>query len=194
MDVKTKRLLMVAVPVCAAALIIFALTKIDPERRKAKVAAAAAAKTAVMDAPSGNPVADRAHERKSLELELAKNPAHSPILFRLAEIARDEGKNSEAIEHLRAILEHEPSNTEARIELGRILFDTGAVDKAIEETKKVLEQDPKQVDALYNLGAIYANTNRPDLARQFWTQAAASNPGSDSGKRAAESLNKLPPH
>lgn len=140
---------------------------------------------------SGNPTADRVHELKALEEEIRKKPEHPPILFRMAQLASELGKDADAIGYLRRLLNAEPGNNEARLELGRLLYASNDLEGAIAETKKILESDPKQVDALYNLGAIYANLNNVEAARSYWNRAVASNPSSDSGKRAEQSLPKL---
>lgn len=136
-------------------------------------------------------VAEQLHEVKALEAELQKKPNHAPILFRLAQLARERDKPAEAIPPLRQILVQEPGNLEARLELGRALYDTGDVQGALEETNRILTASPKHVDALYNMGAIYANLNQVQLARDYWTRAVASAPDAESGKRAAESLQRL---
>jgi tetratricopeptide (TPR) repeat protein len=142
---------------------------------------------------SGNPTADRVHELKALEEELQKKPEHPPILFRMAQLSSELGKNTDAVSYLRRLLKVEQANNEARLELGRLLYETNDLQGSIAETAKILESDPKQVDALYNLGAIYANLNKPDTAREYWNRAVASAPSSESGKRAKESLLKLSP-
>jgi tetratricopeptide (TPR) repeat protein len=141
--------------------------------------------------PATEMAADTRHEAMALQAELQKKPNHVPILIRLAQIARESGKPAEGIPHLRKVLELEPKNTEARLELGRDLYDTGDVTGALSVTNQILIENPKNADALYNMGAIYANSSKPDIAREFWTRAVASDPTSDSGKRAAESLPRL---
>ena len=118
-------------------------------------------------------------------------PGHPPILFRMAQIDRENGKNAEAINLLKKILQQEPDNAEAHLELGRTLYETGDVAGAIEQTKQILKKNPKHADALYNLGAMYANSNNIPLARDYWTKAAASDPGSESGKNAQKGLQQL---
>ncbi len=134
---------------------------------------------------------DKRHEALALEAQLQKKPDHVPILTRLAQIARENGKPAEAIPYLRKIVSLEPKNAEAHLELGRDLYDTGDVAGALEQTNQVLAAEPNNADALYNMGAIYANSNKIDVARDYWKRAAASDPASDSGKRAADSLQRL---
>src|SRR5437879_1720046 len=134
---------------------------------------------------------DKRHEAMALESELRKKPNHVPILFRLAQLARENGKNTEAVTHFRKIIELEPKNREAHLELGRTLYDIGDVTGALEQTNRILMEKPSDVDALYNVGAIYANSNKMDLARDYWTRAVKSAPNSESGQKAAEGLKRL---
>jgi tetratricopeptide (TPR) repeat protein len=132
-----------------------------------------------------------AQELQTLQEHLQKKPGHTPILFRMAQLSREMGKTSEAAERLKEILRQEPDNLDARLELGRVLYELGDVAGAIEETERILAKNPQHVDALYNLGAIYANQNRNDLARQYWTQAVAGDPKSESGQNAQRGLQQL---
>lgn len=131
------------------------------------------------------------HELAALTQELEKNSDHTPILLRMAQLARDLGRTGEAIEHLRSALEVEPDNAAARLELGRSLYETGDLSGAIRQTTLVLEQEPTSVDALYNLGAMYGNTMDDARAREFWERAVAIAPDSASGRLAARGLSQL---
>ncbi len=142
-------------------------------------------------ASSSNSTADRVHELKALQEELAKKPEHPPILLRMAQLSSELGKPADAISYLERLVKADPKNVDGRLELGRLLYESNDVQGSMRETAKILEINPKQVDALYNLGAIYANLNNAATARTYWTRAVASDPGSDSGKRAREGLEKL---
>jgi tetratricopeptide (TPR) repeat protein len=181
---------MIAV-VAVAGAIAAPLILLEKHRRAGSAPSSAARPSGPIS--SGNPTADRVHELKALEEELVKKPEHSPILFRMAQLAGELGKSADAIGYLRRLLKTEPGNTEARLELGRLLYANNDLEGAVAETKKILDSDPKQVDALYNLGAIYANLNNVETARSYWNRAVASDPVSDSGRRAKESLPKLGP-
>ena len=134
---------------------------------------------------------EREHEIKALKGELEKNPAHLPILMRLAQVSRDSGKLSDSARYLNDAVTQSPKNVEAHLELGRALFETGDVDGAIRSTERVLELVPDHVDALYNLGAIYGNLSQDDRARTYWEKAVAVAPASESGRRAKENLTRL---
>jgi tetratricopeptide (TPR) repeat protein len=172
----------------AAAIVIFVALTLLMRTKDSSARATGQAETQPVAADAG---AEKRHEAKSLEAELQKKPNHVPILFRLAQLARDNGQHAEAAAHLRKIVELEPKNTEARLELGRNLYDAGDITGALEQTNRILTDDPKNVDALYNIGAIYANSDKADVAREYWTRAVASAPDSESGKRASEGLKRL---
>ncbi len=142
-------------------------------------------------ASSGNSTADRVHELKALEEELAKKPEHPPILLRMAQLSSELGKPADAISYLQRLVKADPKNVDGRLELGRLLYENNDVQGSMRETAKILELNPKQVDALYNMGAIYANLNNLAAASTYWSRAVASDAGSDSGKRASEGLEKL---
>lgn len=130
-------------------------------------------------------------ELESLQQQLSKKPNHTPVLLRLAQVARETGKLEEAARHLRQVLQQEPQNREARLELGRALYETGDIAGAIKETQDLLTKDPRDVDALYNLGAIYGNMKQDDSARKYWLEALAIAPGSPSGQLAKQGLTQL---
>ena len=134
---------------------------------------------------------DPTHEKAALEEELKKKPDHAPILLRLAELARDAGQPRQAAEYLKKAVAADSKSLDARLELSRTLYEINDVEGALAETKRLLADRPNQIDALYNIGAIYANLGKADLARQYWTQAVAVDPNSDSGRKSADALAKI---
>ena len=137
------------------------------------------------------PPQDPTHEKAALEEELKKKPDHAPILLRLAELARDAGQPKQAAEYLKRAVAADSNNVDARLELSRTLYEMNDVDGALAETKRLLAGHPNQIDALYNIGAIYANLGKTDLARQYWTQAVATDPNSDSGRKSSDALTRI---
>lgn len=134
---------------------------------------------------------EKLHEKLALEEQLKKKPGHAPILFRLAELAKEAGRPAEAAAHLRTILKQEPKNLEARLELGRVLFDSGDVTGALEQTRAILDVHPNHAEALYNLGAIYGNLRQDEKAYEYFERAAAAAGESEIGKRARANLAQL---
>ena len=135
---------------------------------------------------------DNRHESKMLEEALRKKPQHTPVLFRMAQLAETSGDNSKAAEHLREILRQEPDNEDALLELGKVLYQLGDVAGAMQQTNALLKLKPDHPDALYNLGAIYGNLGDVGLARQQWDRLVAVSPQSESAKRARSMLDQLP--
>ncbi len=130
-------------------------------------------------------------EMQTLDQHLKKKPDHTPILFRLAQVAREMGRPAETAEHFRQILRQEPANKEARLELGRVLYEMGDIGGAMRETQELLKKDPANIDALYNMGAIYANLNQEAQAREYWLRVISAGPASPSGQLARQSLGQL---
>ena len=184
MDIK-KRIVIAAVPLAiGGATLLFLQTLMRrPEPGKASGSAATSSPAAIPENP--------AHERAALEEQLKQKPGHPPILMRLAEMEREAGRTSGAVTYLRQAVQQDPKNGDARLELGRALYDAGDIEGAIRETKQLLADHPDHVDGLYNLGAIYANQGRFDLAREYWSKAAAADPLAESSRRAKDSLAQL---
>ncbi len=175
--------------VAIAVVIFLTFEKLDHHSTDTKIRPAES--SASVPAPPADATASKDHELKALAVELEKKPNHGPILMRMAQLDREMGKPADAVAHLRQLTKAEPENVEAHLELGRSLYETNDITGAIEETNRVLKLSPKNVDALYNMGAIYANVNKPDLARQYWTDAVTADAASDSGKRAQQALGQV---
>ena len=131
------------------------------------------------------------HELKALAVQLEKKPGHIPVLLRMAQLERDQGKLDDAAGHLRDAVAGEPGNQDAHLELGRLLYERKDVTGAISETERVLALNPKHVDALYNLGAIYANLGNTERARSYWSKAVEVDAAAESARKAKEGLTKL---
>jgi tetratricopeptide (TPR) repeat protein len=181
---KNRKLWTAVIPLAVGGVILGSLYFINSYQRETPKSQSATTDSATLPQ---NP----AHEKASLEEQLKKNPGHTPILMRLAELEQQAGNPAGAVPHLKQILEKDPGNEEARLELGRSLYDAGDVEGATKETKQLISDHPKNVDGLYNLGAIYANQNQLQLAQQYWMKAVAASPNSDSGRKAQDGLAKL---
>ena len=95
------------------------------------------------------------------------------------------------MDYLKRAVAENPANEDALLELSKAFDEVGDMEGALRETKRLLMAHPDNVDGLYNLGAIYANRNQLDLARQYWTRAAAGKPDSESGRKAREGLKQI---
>lgn len=157
----------------------------------AEAGTAGSSATTVADHPPMAPLDHNLDDPAALEAALEKNPNHTPILMRLAELALNNGDAKRAAEHLRDAVAQDPSNREARLELGRALWEAGNREGAESETAALLEVDPNNVDALYNMGAIQANQGQKAQAVEYWSRAVAVDPASPSGQSAQNGLNIL---
>jgi tetratricopeptide (TPR) repeat protein len=184
MNWKNRKLWTAVIPLAACAGIFLLLGGLNSFKSRPTPTASVKAVDANAAAPQ-----DPTHEKAALEEELKKKPGHAPILMRLAELAKDQPK--QAADYLKQAVAADPKNVDASVELSRTLYALNDVDGALAETKRLLVARPNQVDALYNLGAIYANLGKLDLARQYWTQAVATDSASDSGRKSADALTKI---
>ncbi len=140
---------------------------------------------------TANPVPNKEHELKVLELALKKKPGHAPVLFEMAKIESEQGHLPDAAKHLSELVKSEPGNAEARLELGKVLFQLGDVQGAIAQTDEILKSHPDYEGALYNLGAIYGNLGNKERAMEYWNRLIALYPESENGKKARQMMSQL---
>jgi len=175
----------------SAVLLIIALTVVGLYMRIGRTPARAETSAGSMLKAHGGTIRADPHEEEMLATALKKNPGHTPVLLKLAEIESGNGRLQEAAGRLRKILESEPDNVDANLELGRILFELGDIRGAIEHTEEILKSHPMHEDALYNMGAIYANIGNPKRAKMFWSRLAGLHPGSPGAQKAHLMLTRL---
>jgi tetratricopeptide (TPR) repeat protein len=114
------------------------------------------------------------HEKVFLTEQLRRNPGHTPILLRLAQIERNQGDLRAAQEHLKQAVAADGKQTDAHLELGLLCWEMSDFVAAEAQNRAVFRIDPGQPDALYNLGAIFANRGDARQAREFWLNAVRS--------------------
>ncbi len=185
---KPRRLLLgSALALSAGAVVFIAGFGLTLHRSDATAPAGSAGRSAT---PPGQ-FDTQVHERKMLEAALQKKPDHKPLLFRLAQLAEQDGHNDVAEQRLRAILKTDPDDADAQVELSKLLFDRGDINGALSTTQHLLARQPDHPDALYNLGAVYANLGNQTKARECWTRLIAAHPDSESAARARQMLPRL---
>ena len=131
------------------------------------------------------------HEKVFLNEQLRRNPKHTPIVLRLAQIERQEGNLAEARRHLEEAVAADGSQVDLRLELGLVCSEMGDVAAAEEQNREVLRLAPGQPDALYNLGAIAANRGDAQQARQYWMSAVGSGRASDAAAKSLAAIQRL---
>lgn len=88
----------------------------------------------------------------------------------------EKGQTDEAVKHMRAALEINPSFAEARSNLAMVLAQNGRLQEAIAEYQKALMTDPRSADAHYNLGNALLQNGQPDDAIIQYQKAFEINP------------------
>jgi Flp pilus assembly protein TadD len=148
--------------------------------------------------PTGDPGNGRSapawnttHEKIFLNEQLRRNPKHTPIVLRVAQIERQEGNLAGARRHLEEAVAADGAQVDLRLELGLVCSELGDVAAAEEQNREVLRLAPGQPDALYNLGAIAANRGDARQARQYWMSAVGSGRGSDAAAKSLEAIRRL---
>ena len=131
------------------------------------------------------------HEKAFLNEQLSRNPNHTPIVLRLAQIERAEGDLAGARRYLEEAVASDGAQVDLRLELGLVCSEMGDVAGAEEQNREVLRLKPGQPDVLYNLGAIAANRGETLEARQYWMSAVASGPSTDAAVKSLEGIQRL---
>jgi len=142
-------------------------------------------------ASQGRQPMNAAHEKVFLNEQLRRDPTHTPILLRLAQIERSEGDLQGARKHLEQALVNDRKQVDVHLELGLVCWELGDFAAAEEQNRAVLRLDPGQADALYNLGAIYANRGDAKQARDFWAIAVRTGRNSDAAEKSKRAIERL---
>ena len=149
------------------------------------------------------PKANR-HSAELLGKVLARDAGHSGARGALAELALYEGRNDEAVEHLREVLKQNQHDCSLRTLLGWALVRTGK-EEAAAEFSQAAGNESDQVSALIGLAGVHIRTGRLDQADEAVERILAQRPAdrwgrllkvmvlrkSGSGPAAAEVLRQL---
>lgn len=82
----------------------------------------------------------------------------------------EQGKNQEALEKYKSILEEFPDAYIVNRNIGNCYFKMEKYDKAVEFYKKVLEEEPDNKDLIMSIGNCYANQGKSDLALEWYNK------------------------
>ena len=126
-----------------------------------------------------------------LKSAVERNPEDTLALREYADFLAASHKMDEVINYYEKILEKDKSRSDIYFSLSIIYYNKNDFIKAEDQNKKVLAYNPQNQMALYNIGAIAATQGDVDKAKEFWSRVIKINPQSETGKLAAESLEKL---
>ena len=84
--------------------------------------------------------------------------------YYLALVARDQGRDAEAIERLEELLRRHPDHASSCEALGGLMMNGRRYDEAERLLRRAVELNPKSVKANYQLGLLLARTGRREEA------------------------------
>ena len=142
-------------------------------------------------APESSSAWNITHEKVFLTEQLRRNPGHTPILLRLAQIERSAGDLRAARERLEQAAAVDSKQVDVHLELGLVCWEMGDLAAAEKQNREVLRIEPGQPDALYNLGAISANRGDYKQAREFWLEAVRSGRNTDAADKSRRAVDRL---
>ena len=114
-------------------------------------------------------VGNQAEARQHLDAGLREfDPAHSRWEWRIttARVQHLEGKTSQALEELQAVLSEHPDQPDALHLQGRLFLDLGDIRRAIEVLTNVSRRRPIDADVQYLLGQACARDQQVELAEK----------------------------
>ena len=89
-------------------------------------------------------------------------PGYADAHYLLGRIEQDQGRNPEAIAHLRSALRANDKEPQFHRTLGEVCFTLGHWDEAIVHFQNVVELDPSNFDCWTNLGVAEIGMGRPE--------------------------------
>jgi Tfp pilus assembly protein PilF len=144
---------------------------------------------------SGPPAADaKARARGELEEEIKIDPNNAGAEYVLGELARQDGKDKEAIEHFTRATKLDAGFEDAFIGLGRTLLTDDRAADAIAPLEAAVKLDPDSPIAHFNLATAYSRTGRKNEAtREFNALKVASEKLKQTKQDVREGIAGAPP-
>ena len=117
--------------------------------------------------------------RISQEIWIEWSKSGSPAMDLLLERGRNAmmlGHPEIAIEHLTALIDHDPDFAEGWNARATAYYQTGNLGPAIADIGHVLTLNPRHFGAMAGLGAIFEELEKPEQALEIYHEALAINP------------------
>ncbi|MEJ5304539.1 MAG: tetratricopeptide repeat protein [Ignavibacteria bacterium] len=127
----------------------------------------------------------------SLKQIVNNNPKDTIALNHLGFFLLQAHKFDEAETYFENLLKINPDRLDVLNVLAEVNFNLQKFDKSENYLKKIIRLEKNNEVAKYNLGVVYVMQGKKDEARKVWTELVKSNPNSDLGKMAKESLEGL---
>jgi len=136
----------------------------------------------------------KAAARRELEAELKIDPANAGAEYVLGELARQDGKDADAIAHFGRATKLDAGFADAFIGLGRTLLAADRAADAIPPLQTAVKLEPESPIAHFNLATAYSRTGRKDDAeREFALLKQVSEKLKASTDRVRQGINAAPP-
>ena len=121
----------------------------------------------------------RAAARIEREIWTEWSKSGSPAMDLLLQRGRDAmaaGKTDEAIEHLTALIDHDPDFAEGWNARATAYFNAGQYGPSVADIAEVLKRNPRHFGAMAGLGAILEQLGKPQRALEVYRAALAIHP------------------
>jgi Tfp pilus assembly protein PilF len=131
--------------------------------------------------------------RKEFEAELKIDPQSAGAQYYLGEIARQDNKLAEAVDHYSRAVQLYPDFAEAQFGLGRSLLDSDATDRAVPPLEKAVQLAPDNPTAHLALATAYQRLGRKaDAVREFALQKTTSEKLNQTTKTLRQNVSGMP--
>lgn len=135
----------------------------------------------------------RAAARIEREIWTEWSKSGSPAMDLLLQRGRDAmaaGKTDEAIEHLTALIDHDPDFAEGWNARATAYFNAGQYGHSVADIAEVLKRNPRHFGAMAGLGAILEQLGKPQRALEVYRAALAIHPQLKGVSEAVKRLEK----
>ncbi len=122
-------------------------------------------------------VGDTAGARVAVEAALKKKTDYTPAILLLAQVSLDEGKLTDAISAVEAVVYLNPNNELMVYQLGLLYFEDKIYQKAADAFTQALDLNPEYANASFFLGESYVFLEKKDDALKIFHDLETRNPG-----------------
>lgn len=130
-------------------------------------------------------------ERVEAEIMLAWSRSGSPamdLLLKRGQEATEAGDFITAIEHLTALIDHDPDFAEGWNARATAYFHAGRFGESLADIRETLKREPRHFGALFGFGMILEELDQPEKALEVYRAAQAVHPHMPAAQEAVERL------
>lgn len=130
-------------------------------------------------------------QRVEAEIELAWSKSGSPamdLLLRRGQEAMAAGDFATAIEHLTALIDHDPDFPEGWNARATAYYQAGRFGESLSDIRETLRREPRHFGALFGFGLILEELEEPEKALEVYRAAEVIHPHMPALKEAIDRL------